>query len=473
MSECKDFKKPYFNYRCYSRLKKYYHRHLDSDKAKSFIAGENTVLQKIKSNFKSIPDLLKLANYLVIYVPDWASKNALCSYINYWINQQIEKSYEYDTTRYKYFLDFADEFAKHYYGESFYRENTCSNLFSYLRSDNTYQIMKTLHSLYDHYIKIVEPYRLNQIDICNNLNYIDLYFKSLILDYRTDYGLHKILLNFREIVLKTADTHKNICGINMSNMMPLSIVPNPPSKNTDGREETAGLKDRLDNTKLNKPIETKAVDSPPPPQQESPREGDPSAEIKQQARVPPNYEGSSSGRQEAVQPRTYQGGLPENLHGIYQGGEQQETLLFPNGRNQGQLHGRVFQNEHSSPVHSVGKEPLVEIDGHMDGLTNRSQGEYNHPSQSEGTTGSITDTISGFIKDVEPGPVLGVSGGMGVLFLLFKYTPVGSFFGGRRGRIRQIPRSFNGPFPGDFANFQEYDGGYIGYGPTSISSLAE
>ncbi|SCA60037.1 hypothetical protein PVT01_000067500 [Plasmodium vivax] len=423
MSECKDFKKPYFNYRCYSRLKKYYDRHLDSDKAKSFIAGENTVLQKIKSNFKSIPDLLKLANYLVIYVPDWASKNALCSYINYWINQQIEKSYEYDTTRYKYFLDFADEFAKHYYGESFYRENTCSNLFSYLRSDNTYQIMKTLHSIYDHYIKIVEPYRLNQIDICNNLNYIDLYFKSLILDYRTDYGLHKILLNFREIVLKTADTHKNICGINMSNMMPLSIVPNPPSKNTDGREETAGLKDRLDNTKLNKPIETKAVDSPPPPQQESPREGDPSAEIKQQARVPPNSEGSSSGRQEAVQPRTYQGGLPENLHGIYQGGEQQETLLFPNGRNQGQLEspgGGVYRVRHGF------ERPLSFFPGQQEQMEGRHpefKDQNMETSTTSGTTGSITDTISGFIRDVEPGPVLGVSGGMGVLFLLFKLDP--------------------------------------------------
>ncbi|VUZ99826.1 PIR protein, fragment [Plasmodium vivax] len=66
---------------------------------------------------------------------------------------------------------------------------------------------------------------------------------------------------------------------------------------------------------------------------------------------------------------------------------------------------------------------------------------------------------------VDPIPVVGVSGGMGALFLLFRYTPVGSFFGGRRGRFRQIPRSFNGPFPGDFANFQEYDGGFIGYGP--------
>ncbi|VVA00333.1 PIR protein, partial [Plasmodium vivax] len=99
--------------------------------------------------------------------------------------------------------------------------------------------------------------------------------------------------------------------------------------------------------------------------------------------------------------------------------------------------------------------------------------ENYHVSQTDtpGVFGSLQNSISSFIREVEPAPVLGVSGGMGVLFLLFKYTPVGSFFGGRRGRFRQIPRSFNGPFPGDFANFQEYDGGFIGYGP--MNPLAE
>ncbi|VUZ99650.1 PIR protein [Plasmodium vivax] len=91
----------------------------------------------------------------------------------------------------------------------------------------------------------------------------------------------------------------------------------------------------------------------------------------------------------------------------------------------------------------------------------------------DGFLGKVQGAFSSFAEHVEPGPVLGVSGGMGVLFLLFKYTPVGSFFGGRRGRFRQIPRSFGGFAPGELPNFQDYEGGYIGYGPTSISSLAE
>ncbi|CAI7723966.1 PIR protein [Plasmodium vivax] len=86
---------------------------------------------------------------------------------------------------------------------------------------------------------------------------------------------------------------------------------------------------------------------------------------------------------------------------------------------------------------------------------------------------SVISTITSALKDVEPGPVLGVSGGMGALFLLFKYTPVGTFFRGGRVRARRIPSGFSGPFPGDFANFHEYEGGHIGYGPMGISSLAE
>ncbi|CAG9474498.1 unnamed protein product [Plasmodium vivax] len=91
----------------------------------------------------------------------------------------------------------------------------------------------------------------------------------------------------------------------------------------------------------------------------------------------------------------------------------------------------------------------------------------------QGTMGKITGAITGVLREVEPGPILGVSGGMGALFLLFKYTPVGSFFGGRRGRFRQIPSSFRGFPQGDFANFQEYDGGSIGYSPMGISPFAE
>ncbi|SCA60345.1 hypothetical protein PVT01_000094900 [Plasmodium vivax] len=91
--------------------------------------------------------------------------------------------------------------------------------------------------------------------------------------------------------------------------------------------------------------------------------------------------------------------------------------------------------------------------------------------EDEGFMANMRNTITGVLGEVDPVPVVGVSGGMGALFLLFRYTPVGAFFRGGRGRVHRIPRSFNGPFPGGFPGFEEYESGYIGYGP--MNPLAE
>ncbi|KMZ77017.1 hypothetical protein PVIIG_06245 [Plasmodium vivax India VII] len=44
----------------------------------------------------------------------------------------------------------------------------------------------------------------------------------------------------------------------------------------------------------------------------------------------------------------------------------------------------------------------------------------NDTLEEKGYLRTVTDAVSGFMKDVEPAPILGVSGGMGALFLLFK-----------------------------------------------------
>ncbi|KNA01723.1 hypothetical protein PVNG_04749 [Plasmodium vivax North Korean] len=90
-------------------------------------------------------------------------------------------------------------------------------------------------------------------------------------------------------------------------------------------------------------------------------------------------------------------------------------------------------------------------------------------SNTAGVLGTLQDTLSGIVQGVEPAPILGVSGGMGALFLLFKYTPVGTFFGGRRGRNNRIPSGFPGAYPG----FPEYYDGNFGNIPFHISYQAE
>ncbi|EDL42661.1 variable surface protein Vir6, putative, partial [Plasmodium vivax] len=93
------------------------------------------------------------------------------------------------------------------------------------------------------------------------------------------------------------------------------------------------------------------------------------------------------------------------------------------------------------------------------------------PSDQERASSSVMSTITSALKDVDPVPVVGVSGGMGALFLLFRYTPVGAFFRGGRGRVRRIPSGFHGQFLGEFPDIQDYYGGNIGYG--QMNPLAE
>ncbi|KMZ95070.1 hypothetical protein PVMG_05597, partial [Plasmodium vivax Mauritania I] len=81
---------------------------------------------------------------------------------------------------------------------------------------------------------------------------------------------------------------------------------------------------------------------------------------------------------------------------------------------------------------------------------------------------SAQNTISGLINEVDSSTVLDASGGMGALFLLFKYTPVVSFFGERRGHGHRIPRSFNEQFTGGFPGYEEYYGGKFGHDPINI-----
>uniref|UniRef100_A5KD56 Variable surface protein Vir6-like n=1 Tax=Plasmodium vivax (strain Salvador I) TaxID=126793 RepID=A5KD56_PLAVS len=179
----------------------------------------------------------------------------------------------------------------------------------------------------------------------------------------------------------------------------------------------------------------------------------------------PSY-GDVSGTPSAL--RTQKNDLSPSLVNVQEGGLSANRML---SREQQHLKGNKFTYSQTPLLASLGgqREELEpsEVRIHEPESSDLQQ------SVTPGAFRSLQNSISEFISDVQPAPILGVSGGMGALFLLFKYTPVGSFFGGRRRRIRQIPSSFGGFTPGDFSNFQEYGGGYVGYSPMYINPLAE
>ncbi|SCA60849.1 VIR protein [Plasmodium vivax] len=462
MTDCNWHSGPYFNYGCYNKLKKYYDRNLDGETAEKFLKEKHNIPPEIEKHFTTISKfLLKLGIYLVSYGPWGTSKNMTCPYINYLINLEIENKYGIDDKNYKYFCNFADEIAKYKFGDSVYTENTCSGYFSYLKDNTNYPVMKALYNIYDLFTKIKEPYTLTKDQKCSNFRSIDLYYKELIRQNQNDLELHDKLLDFRKIVLNERDNHKVPCGSSISYIMPEqeSILPKRSPANSAVEGEKLLSKDPPESSAANE-LEPEVPVSTHPPKPESRREEDIS-ELKKQAEESLTTEETSLG-----------GHSGEHVEGEHVEGEQQEDTSFPNGRHNEHSHLREFQRK-QLPQAFPRNERLDEMNGHIDGINYQSQDSYIPPSQQEGFMDSIKGTFAGIVQSVDPGPVLGVSGGMGALFILFKYTPFGSFFGGRRRRMHQIPRTFGGFPPGEFPNFHEYDGGFIGYAPMNINPLAE
>ncbi|CAI7717563.1 PIR protein [Plasmodium vivax] len=456
MTDCNWHSGPYFNYGCYNKLKKYYDRNLDGETAEKFLKEKHNIPPEIEKHFTTISKfLLKLGIYLVSYGPWGTSKNMTCPYINYLINLEIENKYGIDDKNYKYFCNFADEIAKYKFGDSVYNKNTCSGYFSYLKDNTNYPVMKALYNIYDLFTKIKEPYTLTEDQKCSNFRSIDLYYKELIRKNQNDLELHKKLLNFRKIVLNETDNYKDKCGKNISDIMPEpeSIIPKPSPANSDVEGEKLLSKVRPESPPV-KQLDPEVAVSNHLPQPESLREEE-GTKLEQRETESLTTEASSSG---------------EHSRG-HEGGEQQGPSFILNGRHNGHSYMSELQRENFPHVFPR-NEPLDEMKEHIDGINYKSQDAYIPPSKPEGFMDSLKGTFTGIVQSVEPAPILGVSGGMGALFLLFKYTPVGTFFRGGRRINNRIPRTFYGQFPGGLAGYDELYEGAFGADPINISYRA-
>ncbi|SCA83539.1 VIR protein [Plasmodium vivax] len=457
---CSNYSGDYFNYHCYDRLKKYYDKPYNSSIAND-ILNRFQVPPHLKIYLEDSPNLLsELGKNLASYGPyDSAYYHITCNYINYWLNQKIAHIYGLHDSNFKLFLDFADEFGKERSVIN-YKKNSCSKYFSFLKGDKNV-IMKTLYEMYDLYNKIISKNPvLTPKNICSNFMSINYHYNTLIWNYPNDEDLHKKLGEFKNLVLNEKTNHEGKCDTNLSYVMALPIPSPRPPENSDVGERSS-VQQVGSQISTDERLKVKSGDPINQPQLQSQAEDTPSTVERQQAKLSQTSEALLSLQGEHPEsPLSSRGGKPEAVLSQYP--EHQEELQISE-----------FSESTYSPVNFPRKETLLEMNKHTDGINYRSPDTYIPSNQSEGIMHSIKGAFTGIVQSVDPGPVLGVSGGMGALFLLFKYTPVGSFFGGRRGRIRQIPSNFRGFPPGDFANFQEYDGGFIGYNAMNVNPFAE
>ncbi|SCA82114.1 VIR protein [Plasmodium vivax] len=377
-----------------------------------------------------------------------------CGFINHWLNKEIQDiNNHFDETYLPIFQKFSDKLSIIKTKRS---DQLCNN--SIFNIDHeTLNIMDILYGLYDEYDKIKSLKGESYYESCNKFlllaknhnNAIDNYYENNIKLYNKFEHIKKLIGD-----LKMQPNYPCIKDIYLNE-------PEKVIKKRQEEEQQAIIKKRLEEEAQQAIQQERERERERERKREREREGE---RDRLKSVLALNGEGSDTLRGFGT---TENNALSSMLHAREDGLSENSISL----RGQPYLEENKFTH---SQIHLL--DPLARRKEAMDQSDIKNyELESNHISQTDtsGAFGSLQNTISGFIKDVDPGPVLGVSGGMGALFLLFKYTPVGSFFGGRRGRFRQIPRSFNGPFQGGFPDFQDYDVGYIGYSPMNINPLAE
>ncbi|KMZ98957.1 hypothetical protein PVNG_05669 [Plasmodium vivax North Korean] len=439
------FNRIYFDYKCYYEVKDYYEKPYETDTPKEFFQEYN-IREKYKSIFK-IPNTFihTLIKYLIYDRYSYSNGPIRCKYINYWLNEQIQKLYIYDITESNFYIlkDIADDFARFRSGLKSYQANTCSTFFSYLPF-HKYTTMHTLYDTYGLYHQINKKKNNLSLDnICNNFFLINHYYNSLLRDNKDDEDLYNNLNNFRGIVQEEMKKYKGKCSSDLSHLMPLKEFTRPPPKITDSGEGNSGLS-LESKTALDKELKAKPEESDPEPKPELQREERELGVEKAQAPAPASHNSDTSHQIEVLsQKEGHQEEIPVKDH---------KEEIFPSvdltnerrlTESSVQIDGMVYQQHgavlstsspdgikyqpygtHVSATSPYGKEYQPRGDqvsaSSPYGMEYQEHGDQVSASSPDGILQRINGAFSSISEYVEPVPLMGVSGGMGALYLLLR-----------------------------------------------------
>ncbi|KMZ89665.1 hypothetical protein PVMG_06120 [Plasmodium vivax Mauritania I] len=388
-----------------------------------------------------------------------------CSYINYWLNDQIDKKKKYESE--DDFMKFK-KFAKSYDKDRnmLYRKESCEGYLKRIYNEDNYNRKKSLYEMYDWYNWIqIYDVKVKKEEMCYKYSLINYHYRNLKESYTSDDELISKLDDFINVINKSAKSVKEVCGYDI--LPPLSQRENTKQAQEPGSRDTQ-MPDSSGESVLQLPKEF------PGPVTETRPDGH--SELLAKPKVEEPYaEDSHTEGTDKLESTLEQSEVVESSDASLReglGNVSSVARLLPKLPELRYEYEDRLRESIERPDGGMGKSSY--------GLRNTQSGYPNTGEQlstsvgdTKGILTNVQDTFFSIVKDVDPAPVLVVSGGMGVLFILFKYTPFGSFFGGRRRRMHQIPSSFRAFPPGEFPIFHEYEGGNIGYCPMNINPLAE
>ncbi|CAI7718327.1 hypothetical protein PVPAM_040007300 [Plasmodium vivax] len=434
----------YLNHDDYAFFKPRFEKDIEiSDEKRENLKDIINRLEKESYDTKKFNNLLELlmkylnSGHVMFHCRD----DKCCRYINYTLAKKVQQkdNAEYTKTTFDIFKKFMEKFY------DVIGSHSCKKRLGYIKP----LILSRMDILYDLYNNYSDLISLNSNDesnkLCSTLSLVVMKYKEAINKHEGDENFISQLKQLRNLILSKKPKYYSECRWDLSSI----ALPEPV---------------------ISRQVEMQANQlSSHVPTQQSVQDEVEKSNIKANASGEPELSGLP-GLQPQSLPLAEAQPLPltplsaDPHSDQLQSGHSKSAHLLPEQFTRekpeaAELHVIKFP----SIEHSQRGWRTREVNASIDEETYTSEYPNKGAEHTYGLLNKMQYFFSESLGQVQPGPVLGVSGGMGVLFLLFKYTPVGSFFGGRRGRFRQIPRTFGGFPPGDFGHFQEYGGGYVGY----------
>ncbi|KMZ88894.1 hypothetical protein PVBG_05823 [Plasmodium vivax Brazil I] len=384
------------NYNDYEYFDRYFKSYPVGETVRNNFNETIDSMEKIPNNINFIKEiLLELTRHLngtsAFY---YHGEPGPCNYINYWLNKEIRKSKNHDVykSNFNLFKKYTDERKKIYRTEY----KPACNEYIHDIDDETYKHMNILYELYNEYTTLTFDKKNNRTKDCSMLGILAKNYGEIIDNCYEKKKLFNNLINIKDLITKL-----------------ISQKPTPCKEKIFFRESQKLLEE-----KLKKEEEEKAKQ----------------LKLEEEQRAEALKKEEEKRRTLEAQEETQQ---MLNPTGVHQGSFNQGATLFTERRENlrassdldvkgpnevidhsvGLDRSKRFENlkEHVSPQSS---EYQLEDLGHKPGK------EYTNTDGSFLGSSGFPGYITEVFRSVEPAPILGVSGGMGALFLLFKVFKV-------------------------------------------------
>ncbi|KNA01534.1 hypothetical protein PVNG_05555 [Plasmodium vivax North Korean] len=330
-----------------------------------------------------------------------------CTFINFLLNDQVKNIYSYQfESKFHLFQDFATKFVTES-GVKGYSRNSCKNYLEDLGDEFT--MSKILYKFYDLYSELISGTDNKTKKIpCNNINLIHTESYNAKNYIEKDKDFEKQLKELK-ILIQREKPYKDECNnYNILNfMLPDEIIsPKVEAKGTERGGSIEGvssrnvphtdLGQRVDNREaLGKSLLLSTENSPPKEKLQ--------VEMVTLAAIKPS-EDSNEKQLETVMPGR------ENLRTNFPQEEQAYRTWSPREHLD-----TVWEQETRYPgKESTSLDPKLYPLGDTHDIKGNTRGIF----------GTVGESVINVLGGVDPIPVVGVSGGMGALFLLFRVLEI-------------------------------------------------